>query len=400
MITRKSIAIFGFILIAFKGFSQDKIQQVITSVADNNKSMKAYDNYTQGRILEAKTGLLPDNPSITFDYLTGGNSNDHLKEFIAVQTFEFPSVYVHRKNISRDEMELSMLNKQLYDWEILFQTNLLCIDLIYLNKKQQELDLRERIAEGLVEDQEKRIENGFGTILELDKARLHLSTIRNEASKNQASRKAGLQHLAALNGGHIIEFNQDYYPGDYELPDFDSLFNYLESVDPVNKIIEKELEIAQRKVKLNRSNSLPDFEAGYRYEETALERFGGVHLGLTIPIWENTNRVKHSKINVDFVESKIIDHENMHYNEYKELYNSAISAGERLRALDEILSTMKYRENLEKALNQGEISRIEFFTEWSILYNTIDEYLLLEKEYYCLLSGLFKFELLKEINTN
>jgi outer membrane protein, heavy metal efflux system len=49
--------------------------------------------------------------------------------------------------------------------------------------------------------------------------------------------------------------------------------------------------IGQQMVEVSKALNLPKFETGYHYQAMLGQRFNGLHLGLTIPLWENKNKV-------------------------------------------------------------------------------------------------------------
>ncbi|MCF8229038.1 MAG: TolC family protein [Bacteroidales bacterium] len=394
----KLISATGFLFLNMLfAHAQDPIQEVLLQVQQNNKSIQKYEQFTQSRIMGAKTNLTPSNPSFEMDYLWGDEPGTYLREIGISQEFDFPSVYTKQNKIANKQEEKFMFQQQKFTWEILHKTSLLCLELIYLNRLEGEYVERLSAAGIFLKNQEKRLEQGYGNILEVDKARLHEKLIGNELRRIRSKIRVKLNHLQELNGGEKVLFEDSVYPQFEPVPQIDSLFEKMERLDPVNKIIVARIQESDLEVGLAKAKSYPEFEVGYKSEEEFLNKFDGLHFGISIPLWENRNRVKYSKLKTDYLHAEIAEHENTHYYKIKETYESFLSARERLNSLDKTLKEMRFEDKLNKALIEGNIDRIDFYSEYVYLYDIRDELLETEKEYYLLLAELFKYKLL-EIN--
>ncbi|MCF8235709.1 MAG: TolC family protein [Bacteroidales bacterium] len=375
--------------------AQDPIKDVLLQVMQNNKSIQKFDQYIESRIMEAKTNLTPSNPSFEMDYLWGDEPGTYLREIGVSQEFEFPTVYAKQGKIANKQMEQFNYQQQKFNWDILHKARMLCIELIYLNKMEAEYSERQVAAERFLKNQKQRLEQGYGSILEVDKARLHESSISNKLRRIRSKIKVKLNHLQEMNGGREIVFESSDYPHFEAIPQIDSLFAKLEAVDPENKIIEMRIQESDLEIGLAKAKSYPGFEVGYKSENEFLNTFSGVHFGISIPLWEDKNKVKHSKLRQEYLYLEIAEHEINHYYEIKETYTSLISIQKMLLNLENAMDEIRFKENLIKALESGEISVIDFYRENLYLYDIIDNYLETEKEYYLLMAEIYKFKLLE-----
>ena len=115
--------------------AQNNIEEVLKNIESNNKALKANNQLTQSKKLEASVGnTLPD-PNIAYDHLwsspkTLGTS----RELTISQGFDFPTVYTNRNKLVK--LKSSLYDQQ--DWElrqtILLDAKLVCIDIIALNR--------------------------------------------------------------------------------------------------------------------------------------------------------------------------------------------------------------------------------------------------------------------------
>jgi hypothetical protein len=138
---------------------------------------------------------------------------------------------------------------------------------------------------------------------------------------------------------------------------------------------------------------LPKLEGGYRSQAFAGQTIRGVHLGITVPLWENKNKVKHQKAHLRFNDLQVEEHHIEHHNEIQQLYQKYASLAIALKEYQQLMSAVNNTELLEKALELGEISSLQYFMEINYYYASYDKYLLLEKEYYQVIAALNKYTL-------
>lgn len=386
------------ILLIALGFSAQaqNIDEVINAVLLHNKSIQANNNYLNKLNIEAKTGLTLDNPTIGYVHLWDqNNTTGFSEEFEASQSFEFPSSYAYRNTMSNLEIEKTEDRRKLFSIEILLEAKMVCTEIIYLRRKEEEATKRYSYANKLVENIRSKLSNGYTTQFELDKALISEMAIQNEMMEIEKKLKLKEDKLIELNGGQPISLTLNNYPSESIPESLEVLFEHIESVDPLNKLIELEIDIAELNIKLTKTGSLPEFEVGYKQERDGIDKFSGVIFGMSIPLWQNKNKVKSSKVNLEHMRSNIVRHENEHYFHVKEIYDEYVSANERLAKFRSLWNQLNYLENIEKALEEGEISSTEYFIELKSLYEIKDNLLDIEKDYQILLSQLNKFDLLE-----
>ncbi len=381
-------------LLSFSIQAQTNIENVLLEIENNNKSIKANQQYSEAKKMQYKTGITLQNPSVEYEYLNGspvgsGNQTD----FLAVQSFDFPTVYSKKKQVA--ELQIVQTDFQLIALKrnILSEAKKTCLELVYCNKRQIEFEKRLQNAEKLNSDYQKRLAKGQANILDANKAKLQLINLQNDMRFNSSQITQLNQRLIELNGGIPIKFSDTIYQILPNIPDFNTLMDSIELNSPTLKSLQQEGKINQKKVELTKSLTLPKMEAGYRYQSILGQQYQGVHLGLTIPLWENKNTVKFQKAQTLFSEVKVEEHKNQHHSEIQQLYEKYQNLNSTLTEYKQILATINNTELLEKALKLGEISSIQYFMEINYFYNSFDKYLQLEKEYYLVITELYKYQL-------
>lgn len=382
------------ILVATSIKAQNNIENVLLEIAKNNKSIIANQQYADAKKLQYKTGINLQNPKVEYEYLNGspvgaGNQTDVL----ILQSFDFPTAYVKKKQAAELQIEQTIFQLDANRQDILLAAKQTCIELVYYNKKQLVLEKRVLNAGSLYLNFKKRLNNGEANILEVNKIKLQLVNLQNDMRFNSSKINQLKQKLTELNGGIFIEFTDTIFPISKNIPEFNSLIDSIEVYNPILKSLQQEVEINQKKVELSKALALPKMEAGYRYQAILGQQYNGVHFGVTIPLWETKNTIKFQKAQALFSEIKIEEHKNQNYYEIQRLYDKYQNLNITLTEYKQVLENVNNTDLLEKAMKLGEISSIQYFIEVNYFFSSVDKYLLLEKEYYIVISELYKYRL-------
>lgn len=374
--------------------AQTGIENVLDEIERNNKSLATERQYLEAQKLSYKTGLNPENPRIEYDHLAGRpDGAGTQQDFAVTQAFDFPTAYGKRRDVSNERTEKAELEFDATRQRILLEAKLSCIDYIYRNKLAVELDKRRQHATALSVAIDKRMQQGESGILDVNKVKLLLLDINNQVALNTASLRT-LQHkLDELNGGVHVDLSTLQYPLVESLPPFEVLDSLIEANDPEIKVIEQQKQVSQEQVGLTRSLSFPKFEGGYHRQSILGQTYEGLHVSMSIPLWENKNRVKTERSRLTLSELENVEHRNMHYYENMRLYEQYLHWLKTERDYDAILADASNEELLNKALEAGQLSLIEYLMEVRYFYDAIVRSLEAEKALHEQIAELYKFEL-------
>jgi hypothetical protein len=220
-----------------------------------------------------------------------------------------------------------------------------------------------------------------------------LLAIKTESQINESERNQLLHKLTELNGGLDVVLEDTNYPLLTLIPAFEVMDSLIEANDPVVKMITQEKEVAKYQLGLTKSLSLPKIQAGYHFQSILGQQYQGAHLGLSIPLWENKNKVKAQNANLVLSNLQIEEHRTEHYYRNKQLYEQYLNFKKIVEEYQSLLSNTNNIELLSKALDTGEISSIEYFMEQSYFYSAYDKSLLTEMELQKVIASLYKFQL-------
>lgn len=374
---------------------QNSIDEVLRSIEANNKELQANGQLTVSKKLEAKLdNNLPD-PSVSYVHQYGNREGMGIQgELVASQSFDFPSVYVQKNKLAKSKAVSYDRQGAEFRQQILLQAKELCLDLVLLNQQKALLDQRRQNAEQLSELYATRLQSGDANILETNKINLELLNAKTEARMNEATRIAKLQELATLNGGIAIEFTDTAYTPVKELLSFEELRSEAVTSNPQLLTLKSEQIAAQRQLSVNKSKGLPGFELGYRLNTaTGGERFNGFLVGVTIPLFSNRNNVRQAKVQSLYTDLQLESTTSTVESELRQLYNQSLA----LRtSMDEYNTVLKSQNNLallNKAIQTGQISMIEYFVDVTTLYQSMQNYMQLQNEYQKVMAQLYKYKL-------
>lgn len=374
--------------------AQSEVSKILSDITKNNKTLQSQSRYWEARKIEFKTANNLYDPTVSFDYmrgspqLTAGNETD----INVIQRFDFPTVYGKRRTLAEEQgkqADYVMVDER---QKILLEAKTICIELVYRNKLQEQLNERKAKTEKYLSDFQTRLEKGEGNVLDVNKTKLQLIEINKEYQLNISTINQLNQQLTSLNGGVETVFNGTEYPME-TVVDFNLLISEIEGNDPVRKLLEQQQVISRKQIDVTRAMSLPKFDVGYHQQKNIGGNFYGARIGMSIPLWENKNRVQQRQMELSTVDLALDDHKNNFFYEIRQLYEAYTNLNTTLQEYRTALASLNSIELLDKALRLGEITTIEYFLEVNYFYQATNNYLMTERELNEVIAKIYKFQL-------
>lgn len=333
---------------------------LLRMVLENNRTLRSSWEAYQTDLLEAGTGNAPPNPEMEFGYLYGSPTElGNRLDFSVNQEVDFPSAYIHRSRLRKIKSSQAELTYMVARQEVLLEAKQLWIEHIYLNRKEKLLARRLEQALTIRTHFQNLLDAGEVSLLDYNQSNLQVVSIQSEYEQVQVDLHKLHLALKEISGGMEVEISDTLFPEPH-LIIRDSLINAYEQ-SPQMTLYKQELQSKEEQKKLAVSESLPKLKAGY-YSETILDvKLKGFQVGMTIPLWENNNRVKRAKSEISYAER---DTERYSYLQQKELMQKLEqleSLRKRSEKLAEALGTGDSMDLLAQSLESGEISQSEYF---------------------------------------
>lgn len=378
---RSIVILIGIIAFIFNLLSQNNIDDVLTGIEKNNTTLSAFRKNADAGKIGNKTGIFLQNPEIEFNYLWGNPSSmGNRTDFSIKQTFDFPTAYGIKNQLSDIKNEQAELEYRKQQKTVLFEARNVCLDLMYANARMSELKKRLVHAQHIANSYKARFDAGDANILEFNKSQLNLLNLNNQIELVNVDRNALLSELTRLNGGVAIDFTDSEFQVLTISPDFETWYAQAEQRHPILNWLKREIEISKKQISLNKALSLPKLQTGYMSETIVGEQFRGISIGVSVPLWENKNTVKYAKANAIALETVVADTKIQLYNKLKNLHAKAIALQQNVTEYRSKLEKFNSSELLRKALEEGEISIVEYSLELAFYYEGIDKLLEMEKE--------------------
>lgn len=387
----------GIILVLFvalSAYGQDAYAPVLQQIERNSTTLEALKEEMEAQKLGNKTGLNPVNPEVEFGYLWGNPSMiGNRKDINVRQAFDFPTVYAQRSRLSDLQNNSAEYRYKSQRMELLLSAKALCIELVYYNALGKLYERQLKDAKRIADAYERMKQAGNAGQLEYNKAVLNYTNISNEVGLINTERERLLSELTRLNGGNPIRFDKDAYDS-FVLPaDFESWYASAEAENPALQYLKSQVEVSSRQVKLSQASALPKFSVGYMGEFVAGQKFQGVTVGMSIPLWENKNKVKQAKAAARASERVAEDAKMQYYNRLKNLYAKVVELQGNVRRYSSVFEQNSNDELLFKAYDNGEIPLLNYLLEIEYYFDAYDKQLQAERELALALAELNAYSL-------
>lgn len=390
----KKLIYFVVYLVPIMAMGQERYAAILQDIEANNTTLAALREETNAQMLGNRTGITLPDPEAEFNYLWGnpsliGNRTD----FSVTQSFDFPTAYHHRREIAGMQNRNAELRYKAQRIRLLLEAKQTCIELVYQNALVKEYSVRLDHARQIAESYRLRLEQGDANLLGYNKARLNLTTVDAQLAKAEAERERLLSELKRLNGGNEpISLPDHFLPS--PLPtDFETWYSEAENRNPLLQYVKGEVNIVRAEVKLNRALLLPKFTTGYMSETVVGEQFRGITLGISLPLWENRSRLREAEARIKSSEAQLEDSRLQFYNQLQGLYRKASILRGHALELRQAVADSRNNGLLNKALESGEISLLEYLLELEYYYDAVEQALEVERDYELALAELSAVEL-------
>lgn len=374
--------------------AQVTMDEALAAIEENNTTLRAYRKAVEAEKCGNRTGLALPDPEVGVNCLWGSPSEIGRRTDISVtQTFDIPTLSGAKRRLADRKDESAEWQYRIERMGVLLEAKQCLLDIAYYNGLLKELAVRRQNAQAILEAQKKRLDEGDGNVLEYNNVRLDLSKVLGEIRRVETERAVAGTQLARLNGGKPLAVGADGFAPACPPQDFEQWYRQAEQRSPVIAYLGSNVEAGRRQVALSKAMSLPTFSVGYMSEKTVGERYQGISLGVSIPLWGNRNAVRQATKAVEAAEAQRADAASQLHGQLKALHQRAVGLYETARIYRDALEGSNSTALLRKALDAGEVSVLEYLTQSAIYYDSIDKALSAELDCQKALAELSAYEL-------
>ncbi len=246
--------------------------------------------------------------------------------------------------------------------------------------QEQEKLLADRLekAEIMLDQFQQKLSSGEEDKLLFSQSNLQTMALRNEYDRIVT--QISINHLALeeISGDKLEQTDLLVFPPSPSIISDSLLKDY--DMSAGKQLHLREFELKQQEKRLAQSNYMPKLLAGYYSESVLDQKFKGFQVGITVPLWENVNTMKHAKSEVLFAEA---ESERFSSNQRKELLqklDKLQSLISQVNNLEAALSLVNDEELLTLALESGEISLTEYMYSSDLYFRNMQSLLLYKRD--------------------
>jgi len=289
------------------GFSQSgkiTIDQAVDLALKNNSGIKAahYDVQSQRQFKKTSFDLPKTNVSLVYGQYNSYSKKDN--NFTISQSIPFAALG-SQGALNRSLIASSELRKASTENELVYQVKQIYYQLAFVQARHNLLLQQDSIYEGFLKSASLRYKTGETNLLEQTTAETQRNDVKNQLRQNEANSTILRTQLRTL-------LNSDVLPEISESPLTALLFK--ESPDttalaanttalaanPSLAYMRQQVEVAKHQKKVESANFAPDLLVGY-FNQTLIgtvdtetgsgkmatsgDRFSGIQLGISIPLW-------------------------------------------------------------------------------------------------------------------
>ncbi len=367
-----------------------QIESVLRQIEQNNKELQAQQQLTDAAKMEVSTQNYLNDPNVSYSpFFQKGTDGVVSSEMVVSMGFDFPTLYVGRQKAGRLQKE--MLDRQLRTVrrDVLLKAKGLCLELVYLNKVHEQLQARQKNAEELLALFEKRLEEGDANALDVNKIKMERMNVQTEVARNNAAHRAALQQLLAMNGNLPLEGDLTDYPSVEGIRDYNQLYDEVMATDASLQTADAAVRAAEKNVSVSRQQWIPKIELGYRRNTSLDEKFHGMLIGGSIPIFSNRKKVKIAKAQAIGAQ---LNYQNARLQTEAVIqgqFNEIQQLKEAMEAYDVPLMH-ETLDMLKEAVTVGQLSVITYYVEADNVYKNLAAYMEVERQYQQLMADVYK----------
>ncbi len=393
-------AVYGIVIAALlcpaASYAQSlRVEEVLGSVEKNNITLKALAAELEAEKLEnSLSSSLPD-PEIEFSYLWGspvaiGNRQD----VSASQTFDYATLSGARRRAADGRNDLAESSFRSERQSILLQAEQCCIDLVYYNALIAQMQTRVQNASDIAASLERKLSLGQANQLEYNNAVLSLSKLNGELTRLTTERDAVLLELRQLNGGEPLSFEASEYESVMLPSDFEQWASEASDRSPALAYVRAQVKVGEEELTLRRSEAMPSLSVGYAGEFVVGQRYQGVSVGVSVPLWSAGRRVKQAQASLSAARARQNDAKSQFYHNLEIQYQR--TTGLQKVAQTYVESLLKVSDNvalLQKSMERGALSVLDYMLQMALFYDALEQSLNAQRDFQKSYAALTAFEL-------
>lgn len=314
-----------------------------------------------------------EGPEAGFDYLWGNKyAAGNRMNFSLSQGVDFPTVYHKRRSMIKSDDRNVELRYEVIRRDVLMQARSKCIEVIYYNRMIAFFTRHLAHTLALADLYHNLMERGQATVLESGKAALAVADVKAQKARVEINRTTVMAALQAMNGGMAIELADTVFPV-FNLPADENTYCAEALANaPEASLAAGEAVSASKSVGVERALTLPKLSMGYTGEKLGQELMQGVSVGVALPLWSNSAKIRAAKAAETSARLQEMDVRTETECRLRAIYNNAVSSNVVAREYEQAIEATQYSRWLGKALELRNISVTDYIRELGVMCSAIE----------------------------
>ncbi|MCQ2288323.1 MAG: TolC family protein [Muribaculaceae bacterium] len=370
----KTLYTIALLMLAGMASAQD-MQGILLNIERNNTTLSTLrsDNVAAAAQMNSETSIIGPTTVEYSPFFGGGADGLASSELIVSQEFEFPILGTMRKESNAAQQQVLDLQYQQARRDVLLEAKNLCYDLSGAVKMRNLLQEREHTADSLLAAYETSMKHGKATIIDVNRIKMDRMTVHTQLVQAQGNITTIIAQLQSLNGGHPVEGADNLILPNEPLGD-------INAISLEENIAQAAYNATTHEVRLASSGWLPSFTVGYRRNTDAHQASNGFVVGVSMPLFSNTNKVKAARARQQAAHTQV---DNAHTEALNRQHALLVEA-QQLRATIDSYDLPLMQQTLaliNKAIGAGVLTVPEYYNQADRIHATMQELINLETRY-------------------
>lgn len=388
---KRHLFLIAFLAAYMAAPAQESVGNILEMVAKDSPRLKAASEATRADQADNARIRSLEAPEFEVGVLWGNDNVGNRNDISITQSFDLATLSGKKGNLATALDLQSSLRYQAELTDVIYDARILLSDIVYYNNLIETLTSYQSAMEVLLNKTERSLMAGEATAMDMGKVRLQLSSARTATSMAATERTALIESLRTISGHSDVDFTGFSFECDKPSGDIDSWLNAVVENNPIMLYAESRVRSDELQLDIDKMAWAPKLDVGYMAELARDEKYRGVTVGVSIPLWSNAQNVRRSRAVVSQARA---DGE----WQRQELMTRATNAWNRAHTLDRIASESQTaleqsdtRALLDRALESGELSVLDYLLELGMYYDAVKENLKVQQEYHHALSDLARY---------
>lgn len=358
-------------------FAQTGMETAVNTIVANNATLKAMRHETEAAKAEAHaTNSMPD-PEVSFGYLWSGR-----KDVSVSQPLDWATMTGRRRAAAAAADTLAEATYAAAVRETTLRARTAYIGAVRGNALTRLLAGKAERAGRMALMARKRLAAGSGRQTDVASAAAAKARAIAELAKAQAELDMRMAELRTLNGGQGIEVADTSFGGGLTVyGDFATWLANEGGRLAGEDVSRAALGQAQATARVEQTEAMPQVAVGFMGEFTEAEKYKGVTVGVSVPLWSAGKRKRQTELTLRAAEQRATAAAANARAEAEALFNKTVALGRVAAELREALEGIDGRELTAKAVEQGEMTAAEALMAEEMFYSACAEAIEAEAEY-------------------